>query len=328
MFQRLVLSHVEIFIDEMPICFIELPRSIYWRVNMDDYRIWMPLDNVEPNKYLYHYTTYSTALRILYYHTLRLSSLSGTNDAFEQRPKLKCTTNDIEFRRLYLKAKKLFSRHQENIKLLCLSRDPDYNEVREQYSKMQRFLSHDQVLENVNGRGFALPRMWAQYAGNNTWVCLIFEKAGLEQVIGKNQIEVTHKPVTYIDYYIPLEITDSDKQIIKQILCDTDQATILSFIKKNSKFVDYHYFSKLKDWDSEHEYRYISFQTSKENESYIEISGIQNCLCGVVLGERINEVEKRTIQLLLAHQAKKIPLKQLLYCDLTTKIIPVSYDDL
>ena len=144
---------------------------------MDDFRIWLPLDDVEKGRYLYHYTTYSAAIKILFYQTLRFSRLCRTNDAFEQRPKIKCYNDEIELAKMFRLTKKLFQRQQDNIRLLCFSMDPDIDDFRNEYQEMKQYLSKDQIRQNVNGRGFALPRMWAQYAGNNTGICLVFDNS-------------------------------------------------------------------------------------------------------------------------------------------------------
>lgn len=296
-------------------------------MNIDDYKIWVPLKKVEPGRFLYHYTTYTTAMKILFYDTLRLSKLSGTNDSLEQRPKLKCFTNDPEFRKNFSKAKNMFYQHQKSIKLLCFSMDPEYNKIYEASPQIEQYLSHDQQYQSVNGRGFALPRMWAQYSENNSGVCLVFEKTKLDKLIKSNKIEVISKPVQYLDYFIPVEISDSDKEIISKIIKSGSNSAILEFIKHKSKFLDYNYFYKLRDWENEHEFRYISFQDNARDDSYILIHGIQKALCGIVLGEKIDEVDKNIMKLFLANQGNGIPLKQLSYCDLTTRILPVLYDN-
>ena len=52
------------------------------------YEIWKTIDQVDTQKYLYHYTSMENAYKILYSKVLRFSNLCSTNDIFEQRPKL------------------------------------------------------------------------------------------------------------------------------------------------------------------------------------------------------------------------------------------------
>lgn len=300
-------------------------------VLMDDYRIWQPLNKVESGKYLYHYTTYESALKILYFGTLRFSKLCKTNDGFEQRPKIKCYSQDQAMRILLRKAKKLFNEQQKKIRILCFCRDPEFqNEIKSEYEEMSKYLSKDRLRQNVHGRGFALPRMWAQYAENNAGVCFIFDKKLLEIQMEKSQIKFKEKKVVYTGYYTPVFIDEKEEKIIKEIFDGSKYASILSFIKNHTQFVDYNYFTKLKDWESEYEHRYLNFQEDTQPpmnlESIVEVKELFKCLCGVVLGEKISDLNKEVIRLILSSQGKKIPLKQLHYRDLTTCIIPILYE--
>lgn len=45
--------------------------------------------------------------------------------------------------------------------------------------------SKDLIRENVAGRGFALPGMWAQFSNKNHGVCLVFDKEKFENRIKK-----------------------------------------------------------------------------------------------------------------------------------------------
>lgn len=295
---------------------------------MDDYHIWKPIADTEPGKYLYHYTTYSTALKIIYYDTLRFSRLSGTNDAFEQKPKLKCATDNPEFRELFISAHELFQTYQNRILLLCFSMDPKLETIQQQYDMMQKHLSKDQQHINVNGRGFALPRMWAQYAENNTGVCFVFEKKRLDDAVKTSNLVVSSHEVEYSDYYIPIELGFDDEESLKRLLENASDDSISSFIQEKSKYVEYNYFSKLKDWESENEYRYITYKKAKRNQSpalFVDIRSIHRCLCGVVVGHEIDAVGEKTIGLMLAYQGWGIPLKRLIYEDMYTHLKPIKY---
>ena len=188
---------------------------------------------------------------------------------------------------------------------------------------MSKYLSKDRLRQNVHGRGFALPRMWAQYAENNTGVCFVFDKALLESQMTASQIKFKEKKVAYTGYYTPVFIDEKEEQLIKEIFIHPEHASVLSFIKNHAQFLDYNYFTKLKDWESEYEHRYLSFQEEAKQEAVIEVNEIYNCLCGIVLGEKISDLNKEIIRLILSSQEKDIPLKQLQYRDLTTCILPI-----
>ena len=58
--------------------------------NCEDFMIWMTLFETEFDNraYLYHYTSFESACRILYGDSLKFSSLSRTNDTIEAKPKI------------------------------------------------------------------------------------------------------------------------------------------------------------------------------------------------------------------------------------------------
>ena len=136
---------------------------------MNDYLVWSPLYKVDRTKYLYHYTSVEKAFKILYYKTLQFANITTTNDIFEQKPKLSFDETDLNTFDMVRTIQKYFLKEQNRVRILCFSQD---------YEKDINMdnLSRDQRRANVIGRGFALPRMWAQYSSNNEGVCLIINK--------------------------------------------------------------------------------------------------------------------------------------------------------
>ena len=127
---------------------------------MNDYLVWSPLYKVDRTKYLYHYTSVEKAFKILYYKTLQFANITTTNDIFEQKPKLSFDETDLNTFDMVRTIQKYFLKEQNRVRILCFSQD---------YEKDINMdnLSRDQRRANVIGRGFALPRMWAQYSSNN-----------------------------------------------------------------------------------------------------------------------------------------------------------------
>lgn len=148
-------------------------------------RAWRPVNEIKKNQdqnqdqdqYLYHYTTMEKAYSILCSNELWFSELTSTNDIFEQ--KVKISFNDVKkphngtdaYQTIIAKIKevrKYMDKSREKIKLLCFSRDLEFSdEQKEAYNGLQASIPHDYSAINVIGRGFSLPRMWAQYASNN-----------------------------------------------------------------------------------------------------------------------------------------------------------------
>lgn len=235
------------------------------------YEIWAPLSDLESkNRYLYHYTKIDTCLKILYSETLQFSSISSTNDIFEQKPKIKFKSKNKEMLEKFIKVQSALKERRTKMQLLCFSKDSDEN------------VTSPKDEADVRGRGFALPRMWAQYAENNQGVCLIINKSRLLQQLQKEKIEFWEHEVNYCDSFevFPLEECD-----IINMEKNLNNPSVMS----NSKYLELNYFSKLKDWESEREYRIATYCEGNEPHP-IRVGHLFNYLEGVIVGQNCEEV--------------------------------------
>ena len=175
--------------------------------------VWKPLydDKFETKKYLYHYTTVDTAIKILLTNSLLFSRINETNDSMESKAKIDFEQmydeDDIKSVEDFIKMKKEISKYfeqcREIVQLLCFSVDTRITEKdRKQF--MKSVYNKDKYYD-ISGRGFAFPRMWAQYANNNSGVCLIFVKVKLLNQI-KKRIEFVKDDLviykSFVDKYI------------------------------------------------------------------------------------------------------------------------------
>ena len=127
----------------------------------------------ESGKFLYHYTKLETAKeKILAEGKLRFSRLWETNDPKEKRDwEFGMGSNenaDLGKYNLSSLSGQLSEGIKKNTHILCFCQDADG-------------LTGDH-LKDIFLRGFARPRMWAQYGGNHQGVCLVFEKYRLGQL--------------------------------------------------------------------------------------------------------------------------------------------------
>lgn len=115
------------------------------------------------NMFLYHYTSFENACKILYDESLRFSSLSRSNDTLESKPKIKAKNinNEQDLKRIFEHFDKI---NKSQIQLLCFSKDLSI-EINQ--------INPSKIYDDYTGRGFALPRMWAQYGHNNSGVSII-----------------------------------------------------------------------------------------------------------------------------------------------------------
>lgn len=105
----------------------------------------------------------------------------------------------------------------------------------------------------------------------------------------KCQINFYGQYVEYKAYYQPIIITENQLHHIRKGI----NTNPLDFVKQIStsdfNYIVYNYFTKLDDWSSENEFRYITFSDSSI-EGDVEISSISSALCGIVIGERMGDI--------------------------------------
>lgn len=277
------------------------------------YEIWKTINKVNTEKYLYHYTSMENAYKILYSKTLKFSDLCSTNDIFEQRPKL--IFEDLSDKENINKAKVIreyLTTHRKKIKILCLSTD-QFNQS--DYDIMCENLTFDQIRANVTGRGFALPRMWAQYASNSTGVCLVINKQKLFDTIKNQSINITCNSVKYINSHSTHLITNSSLNKMYNLIKSNNDNTLQSIILCNSGFVTHNFFCKLSDWKDEREFRIIT--TAKNRDDIIEINDITSFIEGIVMGHNVDDLHEILMKSLITSNCD---LRQIVFEDTITKI--------
>lgn len=245
-------------------------------------RAWMTLFDKEyvGAQYLYHYTNIDKALKILKNSSLKFSKICKANDTLESKPKLRLSgvQDNIKIKMLrdyFLKT------NTNHIQLLCFSDDlpkmPDSG------------LSEIEIYSDYSGRGFSLPRMWAQYAENNTGVCLVFNRSEFQNLISSQlgPYIIKSGKVKYIDQFceFPLDMQTVESMLHDYEVHNSEVETTMRdryFFQNHKEFIDYNYFYKLSDWQGENEYRYIAYG---DNDLFVR--DISNSLVGVIIGERI-----------------------------------------
>ena len=127
---------------------------------------------------MYHYTTFSTALKILRSKSLRFGRLNHMND-FHENDKLcfvDCNGNPID---------------SDPFDVLEALRNETYNYRQISFS-----------VDSNNKKGFDLHQMWGLYAEKGEGVCFVFDYVELEKTLDNN---IIHDKISYeehIDSYI------------------------------------------------------------------------------------------------------------------------------
>lgn len=249
---------------------------------MNDYLVWSPLYKVDRTKYLYHYTSVEKAFKILYYKTLQFANITTTNDIFEQKPKLSFDETDLNTFDMVRTIQKYFLKEQNRVRILCFSQD---------YEKDINMdnLSRDQRRANVIGRGFALPRMLAQYSSNNEGVCLIINKDKLLNYISAQEIFNINNKVNYVKNYLTYPMNkEYIIKLYKKIISNSFDV-FSTLVKDDSDFVKFNFFSKLDDWQSENEFRILTLVNENNLDKVIKINNIYKFVEGIVVGQNISD---------------------------------------
>lgn len=243
----------------------------------------------QTGNFLYHYTKIGNAAKILNNNSLKFSKISSANDPLEAKPKISKLDADTGYD--FSTAIKLFKDiNAEDIQLLCFTQDMDKQD--DNVDTIVRFTDY-------SGRGFAFPRMWAQYANNNEGVCFVFDKKILTQLIQDN-IGITLLHYGAVDYVSQFATTPLKAKTIENFLTVVNRyrsklqkgVYYNNFFKCNSEFVEYNYFKKLDDWQGEKEYRFLAFG----DEEYV-IQDIDKALVGVIIGEKTNPTDEKIIRM-------------------------------
>lgn len=277
----------------------------------EGYDVWKTLynDDFYTQKYLYHYTTFEKALKIIYSEELRFSPITNTNDTTESKPKIIYNLDDVndEVKRKLNIVTSFFNKRLDTVRLLCFSCDTCFkNKEKKQrldLAKNNKFFYYD-----ISGRGFALPRMWAQYSSNSTGVCFIIDKKRFENELNDNLSFYKSRKVNY-NYITNNYVIDSTKfeSLSKKITTNSlGSITLLNSMLSDDDFIRYSFFEKSSDWSNEQEYRYITITDNPTN--VVAIKNLFNYLAGIVVGEKMAPAYVNAIKKILPTE---IQIKQL-----------------
>lgn len=210
----------------------------------------------KPGNRLYYYCSLETALNhILKHNQLLLSPIISTNDPRENKNFDFATTSmgNIDHTKVGSEISKAV---RENCKVLCFTKEP-----------------------NKSIWGFELSRMWAYYGARHKGVCLLLDK---QKFLEENKHFINPKLFKEINYY-EFDIDDPylEPKMVDYIkMAEIGKKKYLDeiFIPDN---VDYLYFTKNKEWDSEHEIRLIHHSENQENEYCSIIKSLHSIYLGV-----------------------------------------------
>lgn len=236
----------------------------------------------EEDEYVFHYTSGPIALEeILTHKKLKLSPFCDTHDpreakdwrfsfmSSEKRLRLTDTSSEgswAKFEQANIRSTELTTKAKRESKLLCTTLDDRDAQSAE---------------STLYARGFTRARMWAQYADRHKGVCLAFRRRLLDEQITK-QVDSDHvysSPVRYSDEETGEFVLNYDSIETKSL---EDALT-----EHLAKYRNDLFFHKVKDWESENEYRWLVVTPGNAEPNYVDCSA---SLCGVILGVDFPEV--------------------------------------
>lgn len=275
--------------------------------------VWKTLytDKFDSTRFLYHYSSFDKAIKILQSGSLRFSPINKTNDTVEAKVRISFVQpSDASEKDYALKTQTIynyFTAHHPEVRLLCFSTDHSLDNG-DLYNTEQHTLAKYKYYD-VSGRGFALPRMWSQYADNNQGVCFVFDKEKLLDQAKKSIALCQEGMVSYkkcTDYYYIDEHTV--ETLYTQISTTANGSLAFVPMMQNTDFIQYNFFQKLEDWKNEREYRIIALTG---NEAPLFIQNLPSFLEGIVIGENIDPAYEEVIKLLVSQHHTRCAVKKI-----------------
>ena len=231
----------------------------------------------DPGHYVAHYTRSETAVdHILKNRTLRLGPFIATNDPRETKTwhfavgRSGSHENSVTSEQLESLSKRNveFDRIlKHGCKILCVSQDAE-----------------NAFKLDISDRAYGKPRMWAQYAGNHSGVCLLFDKQTLHETL---QSRLGHQklfcgPVEYGNFHQVgssgwMEHMNAFHLSADDILTNDLENVLRNHRDKHHKVL---FFRKNEDWQQEVEYRWIIRGDTNDPE----FIPIENALRAILLG--------------------------------------------
>jgi Protein of unknown function (DUF2971) len=235
---------------------------------------------IDPNLWVYHYTSRSTALEhILSGGTIRLGSFLTVNDPRESKDWYFSVAlseeADLSPEDTFVLLRQITQLVKGHCKMVCMSTD----------DKRAAYLDGNYGFY----RGYAKPRMWAQYGQNHAGVCLIFDRNLLDKTI-RNTLSSKGEIYSGRVHYRHRNAEDADAFNIfhDQIRRNSIDRVVREMV--NRYFTNY-FFTKAEDWANECEWRWLLRGTDNKPE-YVNIA---ESIRGVVVGSDFPETDKSSV---------------------------------
>lgn len=150
--------------------------------------------------------------------------------------------------------------------------------------------------EYLGPQGYEHDRMWAQYAGNHTGVCIFFDREGLtrsmEEHFRDRPGRLLHGPVDYVS-----EIDPHRSPFYELSYAEMRRVGTETYAKRHRQaFARQLYLTKNPDWANEQEYRFVWIGEGEEEAGAADYVPIEGCVRALCLGAHFPEVYKVNVR--------------------------------
>lgn len=260
------------------------------------------LNELHSQKWVYRYLTLESAVKYIVCKdgALRLNTLEKMNDPRESKQWSfnLCSPND--WKEPTGTSTYWFERIRHALthwpKLLCFSLDST---------------NYISAMNELFGRGFLKPRMWAQYGDSHKGVCLVFDKQMVGQSIRGLPVEQVYEGNVHYDFvqningiptYFFLRDSGHQSFSLPELVSLGDDALLQQIKTKASSF----FFAKHQDWSSENEYRWVALRCDN-NPIYAPVAG---SLSGIVVGQDAKPEETEKLVKAVIDYYPEVPVVQ------------------
>ena len=261
------------------------------------YDVWKTLftNDLDCDKYIYHYTSIENAMQIIASNQFIFSELNISNDLPEEKVRIgyidKTNGRNIEDCTQAREINSFFHKRSELLRLLCFCVD---QKPSPQNLKNMAFIHTNHGIDkyfDVTGRGFAAPSMWSRYNHKDT-VCFIINKSSFERYLDVDAEFCKHKLVRYLDYDSYFEINSIKLADLYSRIClyNKRHLSLSHAIKKIPEYIEFNFFYKHIAWQSDCEYRYVAVADSSDDS--VCITQFDKYVEGIVCNEDIDPADE------------------------------------
>ena len=246
----------------------------------DDY--WIGYSDL--SRHVYHYTSLTSGLLILASKRLRFSPIANVNDPVECERRVAWSTQHKITRDKCQQASKTAREllYDKTVVLCCSTDNSELEHYKLQSEQTDQTDSNPSAVapfrDKVEDRGFYRMRMWAQYAGNHTGVCIVLNR----EVLNAN-VEKSHPSVEHHEGQVQYGVLHNCNSSNPYSLCWKEyeeggiEKAVSCHLRRNWQA---EYFFKRMDWRDEREYRWV-LRGVKSLPAYV---GIDGAMEAVILG--------------------------------------------